>query len=91
MFPPFPGLPFGNPLSSPLSPYLYEGAPSPTHPLPSSRPGIPLHWGIKHPQVQAPPTDVQQDKAIHICSQSHGFLYHTPIYLKKSYALWIKI
>jgi hypothetical protein len=31
---PFPGLPFGNPLSHSPSPCLYEGAPPPTHPLP---------------------------------------------------------
>jgi hypothetical protein len=29
---PFPGLPFGNPLSHPYSPCLYEGAPPPSHP-----------------------------------------------------------
>jgi hypothetical protein len=47
---PFSGLPFGNPLSHPSSPCLNEGVP-PTHPLPSSCPGIPLYWGIKHPQA----------------------------------------
>jgi hypothetical protein len=28
---PFPGFPFGNPLAHLLSPFFYEGAPSPTH------------------------------------------------------------
>jgi hypothetical protein len=32
----FPGLPFGNPLSHPLSPCLYKGAPPPTHSCPST-------------------------------------------------------
>jgi hypothetical protein len=51
---PSPGLPFGNPLTHPPSPCLYESVPPPTHPLLSSLLGIPLHWGIEHPQAQGP-------------------------------------
>jgi hypothetical protein len=50
---------------------------TPTHPLPSC-PGIPLHWGIKHPQVQGLLLLLMPDKAIlcHICSwRSHGSLH----------------
>jgi hypothetical protein len=58
--------------SSILSPSLclYEGAPS-------SLPGIPLHWGMEHPQVQEPLLPLISNKAIlcHICSQSCGFLH----------------
>ena len=51
----FLGLPCKNPLSqTPSTPSLYEGAPPPPHPLPSSYPGIPLHCDIKHPQAQGP-------------------------------------
>jgi hypothetical protein len=49
---PFPGLPFGNPLSHSLFPCLYENAPAPTYPLLSSRPGITIHWGIKQSLAQ---------------------------------------
>ncbi|EDL32006.1 mCG64517, partial [Mus musculus] len=48
------GLPFGNPLSHPFFPCLYEGAPLPTHSLLSSRAGLPLHRGIGHPQAHGP-------------------------------------
>jgi hypothetical protein len=44
---PFPGLLFGNPYPSPFSPCLYEGAPSSTHPFPSSCPGI-AHTGASN-------------------------------------------
>jgi hypothetical protein len=69
-------LPSGNPLSHPSSPCLYEGTPPPTYPLLPSHPGIPLHWGIKHPQAQGRLLSLISNKAIlcHICSQSHGFL-----------------
>ena len=58
---PFPGLPSGNPLSYPPFPCFHESASS-RPPTPPSRPGIPLHWGIKPPRVQGPllSTDVQQ-------------------------------
>ena len=44
------------------------------HPLPSSCPDIPLHWGIEHPQTQEPLLPLMSNKAIlcHICSWSHG-------------------
>ena len=48
---------------------------SPTHPLQSSRPSIPLHWVIKHPQAQGPLLPLMSIKAIlcHICCcQTHG-------------------
>ena len=68
---PFPGLPFGNPLSFPPSLCLYEGAPPSTYPLPSSHPGIPLPWGIKAPGSLF---TLMSDKAIlcHICGWSPG-------------------
>ena len=71
---PFPGLPSGNPLSHLSSPCLYEGTP---HPLLPSCPGIPLHWGIKHPQAQGLLLPLMSDKAIlcHICGRSHGSLH----------------
>jgi hypothetical protein len=76
MFSPFPGLPF-RPPSHPPSLCFYEGAHPPTHPLLSSRPGIPLHWDIEHPQAQGPLLPLMSNKAIlcHICSQSHGSLH----------------
>jgi hypothetical protein len=47
---------------------------SPTHPLPPSHPGIPLHWGIEPPQAQGPLLPLMSNKVIlcHIRSQSHG-------------------
>jgi hypothetical protein len=74
---PFLGLPFGNPLSRPLSPCLYEGASPHTLPLPSSCPGIPLLWSIEQPQAQGPFLPLMSNKAIlcHICSQCHGSLH----------------
>ena len=60
---PFPGSPFRNTLSHPSSPCLYEGAPTPTHPIPSSDLGILLNCDIKKtsgPRT-SPPTDAQQD------------------------------
>ena len=49
---------------------------SSAHPLPSSRPGIPLHWGIDHPQAQGPLLPPMFFKAIlcHICGQRRGLL-----------------
>jgi hypothetical protein len=72
----FPGLPFRNPLSHSPSPCLYEGLTS-THPFPSSRPGIPLHQGIKYPQAQGPFLPLISNKAIlcHICSWSYRYLH----------------
>ena len=46
----------------------------PTHPLPSSRTGISLHWGIEHPQAWGPLLTLVSNKAIlcHICGQYMG-------------------
>ena len=75
MFSPFQVSPSEPPIPSP-SLCLYEGDPPPTHPLLPSRPGIPLHWGIEHPQVQGPFLPLTYNKAIlcHICGQRHGSL-----------------
>jgi hypothetical protein len=35
---PLSGFPSGNPLLHPVSPFFYEGAPQPTHPLPPYQP-----------------------------------------------------
>ena len=69
---PFPGFPFRKPLIHPSSPCLYKGALLSTHPLLPSRPGIPLHWGIEHPQTQEMLLPLMSNKAIlcHICCQS---------------------
>lgn len=59
---PSPGVSSGNPVSHLPSLCLYEDASLPTHPLPPSSPGIPLHGGHQTssgPRA-APPTDVQQ-------------------------------
>jgi len=62
------------PLKSPHpSPYFYEGVPPLTHPLPSPRPCIPLHWGIEPSQDQGPFLSLMLSKVI--CSQSHGYLH----------------
>ena len=53
MLSPFQVSPSETPYPIPL-PCLYEGASTPTHPLPSSCLGIPLHWGIAHPRAQGP-------------------------------------
>jgi hypothetical protein len=47
------------------------------HPLLSSFPGIPLHWGIEHPQAQGPLLPLMTIKAIlcHIFGQNHGSLH----------------
>jgi hypothetical protein len=49
----------------------------PSHPLPSSSPGITIHWGIKHPQAERPLLPLMSNKAIlcHIWGQSHGALH----------------
>jgi hypothetical protein len=67
----FPGLTLHpKPLPHPSSPCL----PSPLLP---SCPGIPLHWGMEHPQAQGPLLPLMSNKAIicHICGRSHGFLH----------------
>jgi hypothetical protein len=71
-FPPCPG----NPLSLPHSPFFYEGAPPPTHPLPLYHPGIPLHWCIEPSQDKEPLLPLMPDKPIfcYICTWSHGSL-----------------
>jgi hypothetical protein len=76
----FSGLPFGNPLSHPPSPCLYEGA-LPSYPLPSFCPGIPLHWGMGHPQAQGPLLPQKFNKAIlcHICGQCNESLHVYPL------------
>jgi hypothetical protein len=74
---PFPGLPFGNPLSHPPSPCLCEIVPSPTHQFLSSCPGIPPHWGIEHPQTQGLLLPLTSNRAIlcHTCAWSHVSLH----------------
>ena len=68
--------PLWKPPNSSLPPHLYEGAP-PTHPLPSSCPGISLHWGIETPQAQGLLLPLLSKNAIlcHISGQSHGSLH----------------
>jgi hypothetical protein len=70
---PFPSFPSGNSLSHPSSPGFYEGAPSPTHPIPPPCPGIPVYWSMEPSQ--------DPDKAIlnYICGWSHGSLYVYPL------------
>lgn len=66
-----------HPTSTPFPyPFLYEGAPSPTYPLPPYYYSIPLCWGIKPPQDQGPPLPLLSDKAIlcYICVWSHESL-----------------
>jgi hypothetical protein len=74
---PFPGLSFGNSLSHPTSPCLYESVPPPTHLFLPFLPGIPLHWGIEHSQDQRLLLPLMSNKVIlcHICSWSHGSLH----------------
>jgi hypothetical protein len=74
----FPGLPSGNPLfysPPPVSMKVLHH--SPTHPLLSSCPGIPLYWGIEPPQALRPFFPLMFNKAIlcHICGWSHGSLH----------------
>ena len=47
------------------------------HPLQPPRPGIPLHWGIKPSQDQAPLLPLMSNKAIlcYLCGWSHGSLH----------------
>ena len=58
-------------------PCLYVGAQPPTHQLPPSSPGIPLHWGIRPPQAHALFLPLMSNKTIlcHICGQSHRSLH----------------
>ena len=76
MLSPFLVSPQNLPIQSSL-PYFYEGAPLPIHSLLSSHPGIPLHWDIKHPQVQGHLLPLMSNKAIlcHICGWSYGSLH----------------
>ena len=71
---PYPSFPSSIPLWDP--PCFYEGACPPTHQLPPYHTSMPLHWGIKSPQDQAPPLSLP-DKAIlcYICSWSYGPLH----------------
>jgi hypothetical protein len=48
-----------------------------TYPLLLPHPGMPLHWGINHPQVHEPFPPLMSNNAIlwHICSWSHGSLH----------------
>jgi hypothetical protein len=76
----FPGLPFGNPLSHFPSICLYKCASLPTHPLPSSCPGIPQHRSTNPtptPRSKGLLFPLMSNKAVflHICSQSHEFLH----------------
>jgi hypothetical protein len=69
-----------SPLQKPLIPSalpLPLWGSSPIYPLPSSLPGIPLHWGIKHPQAQGPLFPLMPNKVIlcHISSRSHRSLH----------------
>jgi len=63
MLTPFPGFSSKNPLSHPSSPCFYEGAPSPTYPLPHTP--LPCHsptlghWACTGPRA-SPSTDAQQ-------------------------------
>ena len=55
---------------------LYEGAPSPTHPLGLYPSNIPICWGLKPPRDQGPPLPFMSDKTIfcYLCIWSHGSL-----------------
>jgi hypothetical protein len=53
---PFSDIPLRNPTSHHPFPCLYEGA---------FYPGIPLHWGIKHPQAQGLLLPLMTNKATH--------------------------
>jgi hypothetical protein len=53
-----PRLPSTSPLSPPSSPFLYEGAPPPTHPFLPQCSSIPLSWFITLPQDQGAPLSV---------------------------------
>jgi hypothetical protein len=76
------------PLSSLLSmnssfPPLYfeEGALLSTHQLSPHPSSIPLFWGVKPPQDQAPPLKLMLDEAIlsYICSRTHGLAHKAKI------------
>jgi hypothetical protein len=73
----FPSFLYGNPLSHPSSPCFYEGAPTPTQPLPPHCPDIPLHWSIQSSQDQGPVLLLLQDNAIvcYKCSWNHWSLH----------------
>jgi hypothetical protein len=80
---PFPGLPFRNTLSHLPPPCLYESAPQPTHPLLSILPGIPLHWGIEHPQGQGP--------LLLMCNRPSSATYAARAMGPSIYILWLVV
>jgi hypothetical protein len=69
--------PLPKPLSCPVSPCLYEGAPPPTNPVQSPCPGIPLHWAIEPSQDHGPLFPLMTDKVIlcYIYDWSHRSLH----------------
>jgi hypothetical protein len=73
---PFPGFPLQKP-PIPSSLLLLLCGCSPTHPLLSPCPGIPLYWGIEPSQDQGPLLPLMLDKATlcYICVWSHGSFY----------------
>jgi len=74
---PLPSFPSANPLFHTPSPYFYEGAPTPIHPLLPHHPSISLHWSIQPSLDQRPSLPLMPDKAIlcYICSWNHGSLH----------------
>ena len=76
MFSPFQVSPL-EPPSHPPSPASVRVLSPPTQSLPFSCPGIPLHWNIKHRQVQRLLLPLMANKAIlcHICARSHESLH----------------
>jgi hypothetical protein len=70
MLSPFLVFPSTNPPIPSPSRCFCEGAPPPTHPLPTHCPSISLHWGIEPSQDQGPPLPLMLDKTIlcYICS-----------------------
>jgi hypothetical protein len=78
MLSPFPSFPSTSPLSPPPPPpppYLYEGAPTHTHPLLLQWPSVLLSWVIKPAQDQGMLLLMIPDKVIlcYISSWSHGY------------------
>ena len=79
-----PGLPFRDSLSPPISPCLYQGASPPTHPLPSSWAGIPLHWNIKYTQAQGHLNPL-------LPTRSYSATYPTGTMSPSMYILWLVV